>query len=113
MRRFALVVAGVGLVAGAGAARADSNDLVLARLGTRVMDGSGQLTAVVGQNLEFRELASQLGVVLSPHLLTPADTLGFGGFQFSVDYATTQIDSSAPYWRALESSTDPSGTGGV
>ena len=92
-------------------AHADDNDLVLGRLATRMTDGSGNLTGVVGQNLELRALSSQLGVVLAPHLLTPADTLGFGGFQLTVDYATTTIDANAPYWRALESSNDPTGTG--
>jgi hypothetical protein len=82
-------------------AAADPNDLVLSRLGTRITDpGTGMLTGVVGENVEFRSLASQLGVVLAPHLLTPADTVGFGGFQMTVDYASTQIDSSATYWRA-------------
>jgi hypothetical protein len=90
-------------------ARADSNDLVLNRLGTPIMDGSGNVVSFVGQNLELRSLSSQLGVVLAPHLLTPADTIGFGGFQLTVDYATTTIDSSASYWRVLESSNDPSG----
>lgn len=84
----------------AGAASADSNDLVLSRLGTRVMNASGGIDAVIGENLEFRALASQLGVVLAPHLLTPADTLGFGGFQFDVDASQTTIDSKADYWRA-------------
>src|SRR5262245_35543021 len=94
-------------------ARADSNDLVLGRLATRITDGGGRLQDVVGQNLEMRSLASQLGVVLAPHLLTPADTIGFGGFQFTVDYATTTIDNTAPYWRALSSSPDPTGTATV
>lgn len=75
------------------------------------MDGSGNVTGFVGQNLELRALSSQLGVVLAPHLLTPADTIGFGGFQLTVDYATTTIDSTASYWRALESSPDPQGNG--
>lgn len=70
------------------------------------MDGSGNVTSAIGQNLEMRALASQLGVVLAPHLLTPADTVGFGGFQLTVDYATTTIDSTAPYWRALQSPND-------
>ncbi len=73
-------------------------------------DGSGNVTNVIGQNLELRALASQLGVVLAPHLMTPADTLGFAGFQLTVDYAMTTIDSSASYWRVLQSSKDPSGT---
>jgi hypothetical protein len=91
---------------------ADSNDLVLSRLATRITDGSGKLTGVVGENLEFRSLTSQLGVVLAPHLLTPADTLGFGGFQFDVDVSQTTIDSKQPYWRALAGSADPTGTMG-
>jgi len=83
-------------------ASADDNDIVISRLATRVTDGTGNLTGVVGQNLEFRSLVSQLGVVLAPRLLTPADTVGFGGFQFSVDYASTTIDNDAPYWRARQ-----------
>ena len=94
-------------------AAADSNDLILSRLGTRITNNAGTLTNVVGQNLEFRSLASQMGVVLAPHLLTPADTVGFGGFQLTVDYSTTQIDPSASYWRARVGSPDPSGAGGV
>jgi hypothetical protein len=111
-RAFAWAVT-VGCALGARTAAADSNDLVLSRLGTRIVDGSGMLTGVVGENLEFRELASQLGVVLAPHLLTPADTIGFSGFQFTADYATTTIDASAPYWRVLQSSPDPTGTTGA
>jgi hypothetical protein len=73
-----------------------------------VTDSSGNLTSVVGDNALFRGLASQLGVVLAPHLLTPADTNGFGGFQMTVDYSTTTIDSSADYWRARESGSSSS-----
>ncbi len=89
---------------------ADQNDLVLDRLVTRMDDGSGNMT-YIPQNLELRSLSSQLGVVLAPHLLTPADTIGFGGFQLTVDYATTTIDSTASYWRVLQGSPDPAGTG--
>jgi hypothetical protein len=92
-------------------AAADDNDLVLARLSTRMTDDTGKLVGVVAQNLEFRALASQLGVVLAPHMLTPADTLGYGGFELAVDYASTQIDSAASYWRVREGAPDPSGTG--
>lgn len=89
---------------------ADQNDLVLSRLATREDDGSGG-TIFIPQNLELRALSSQLGVVLAPHLLTPADTVGFGGFQLTVDFATTTIDSRASYWRVLQGSPDPAGTG--
>lgn len=93
-------------------AAADPNDLVLARLATRITSSTGQLTGVVGESLELRALASQLGVVLAPHLLTPADTLGFGGFQFDVSASQTTIDGKQPYWRALAGNTDPVNGGG-
>jgi hypothetical protein len=94
-------------------ALADDNDLVLSRLATRVTDADGKIIGVIPQNRDFRALASQLGVALAPHLASPADTLGFGGFQLAVDYSTTQIDSSASYWRAVEGSPDPAGMGGM
>ena len=84
-------------------ASADDNDLVLGRL-TNVMTG-GTATRYVPQNNELRGLASELGVVLAPHLLTPADTLGFGGFQLTVDFSSTQINPDAPYWRARQADT--------
>ncbi len=86
---------------------ADQNDLVLSRLGTKITDGMGNVTSVVGESMEFRSLASQMGVVLAPQLLTPADTIGFSGFQFTVDYAQTTIDVNAPYWRVLQSPNNP------
>jgi hypothetical protein len=113
--RFALaatLAATAASTLAAGQAQADANDLVLSRLATRVEE-DGMLTGVVPQNLELRALASQLGVVLAPRLATPADTLGFGGFQLTADFSTTQIDSAASYWRAVEGSPDPSGAGGV
>ncbi|TMQ19062.1 MAG: hypothetical protein E6J90_18815 [Deltaproteobacteria bacterium] len=91
-------------------AAADPNDLVMSRLATRITDDTGRVLSVVGENLEFRALASQLGVVLAPHLLSPADTLGFGGFQFDLDVSQTSIDSIQPYWRVLAGSRDPTGT---
>ena len=78
---------------------ADDNDLSLGRLTNPMDDGSGNMR-FVPQNAEMRTLASELGVVLAPHLLTPADTLGFGGFQLTVDYTTTTIDADASHWRA-------------
>jgi len=92
-------------------AAAGPNDIVLSRLATKTMDGAVPLA--VGQNLEFRALASQLGVVLAPHLLTPADTLGFAGFQIDATLSQTGIDSKQPYWRVLAGSPDPAGTGQV
>ncbi len=94
-------------------ARANDNDIVMSRLGTIIYDGSGIPVDVIGNNLEFRSMVSELGVVLAPRLLTPSDTIGFGGFQFSADVAYTGISNDAGYWRVLESSTDPTSTSAV
>src|SRR5690242_9926706 len=113
MRRGVLVALVVFLTAVRPApSRADDNDLVISRLSTRTTDGTGALIGVVGQSHELRALASQLGVVLAPHLLTPADTVGFGGFQLTVDYSSTTIDADASYWKAREASPDPTGAAG-
>lgn len=92
----------------ASTAHADSNDIVLNRLAVEQPDGT-----FIAQNADMRSLSSQLGVVLAPRLSTPADTLGFGGFQIAVDYASTSIDPDAAYWRAREGSPDPAGAGGM
>tara|TARA_R110002096_G_scaffold292224_2_gene486695 strand:- start:141758 stop:142717 length:960 start_codon:yes stop_codon:yes gene_type:complete len=94
----------VALGASSGVAHADSNDLVLSRLGT--INGN----TVVGSNINFRSLASELGVVMAPRLLEPADTLGFGGFHFSADVAFTSISNNAAYWSAIEEPNDGSMT---
>ncbi|MEZ4399904.1 MAG: hypothetical protein R3B06_07785 [Kofleriaceae bacterium] len=102
----------VALAAAPAAAAAGDNDLVLGRLANLVVE-NGTPVRAVGQNLEFRSLVSELGVALAPRLSTPADTLGFGGFQFSADLSWTSISSTASYWRALQSSPDPGGAGGM
>ena len=79
-------------------ARADDNDIVLARLAHM---SSGQ---VVPDNQLFRSFASELGVVFAPRNLAPADTLGFSGFQFSTEFSFTGINSDQPYWCATEES---------
>ena len=72
-----MLVAGAALGAAPGLAAADTTDLVLARLATRTVDpATGAVTGVTPDNTAFRSLASELGVVLAPHLLTPADTIG-------------------------------------
>lgn len=109
MVRGALVALTLVASFGPRPAAADQNDLVLSRLATRITNSDGTVASVVGENLEFRTLASQLGVVLAPQLLTPADTLGFGGFQFDVSASQTSIDSLQPYWRVLAGSRDPTG----
>jgi hypothetical protein len=100
--------AALGAALGVRPAAAGDNDLVLARLSTQV--GSGTDARTIGQSLELRSLVSELGVALAPRLLTPADTLGFGGFQLSADLASTSITADAPFWRARRSSPEPTST---
>ena len=68
-------------------ARADKNDLNLANLCSSGQ-GHEQLPesdrdGLCGYQSRFRSMMSELGVVVAPRLLTPADTLGYAGFQFS------------------------------
>jgi hypothetical protein len=107
------VAVALGLAAGtAGTALAGDNDLRLLNLcqpaagslgvpecswvqrdatGTRVVfDPDAQSN--------FRSLMSELGVVIAPRLQTPADTLGYAGFQFSAELGFTQISASSRFW---------------
>ena len=100
MSRLLGIVA-ISVVLG-GTAHAGENDLVLSRLGD--ISGGG----VVGSPINFRALASELGVVMAPRLSEPADTLGFGGFHFSADVAFTSINHNQAYWSVLEGPNDGS-----
>ena len=85
---------------------------MLSRLGNTIDLGGGNMD-VIGNNLDFRAAISELGVVLAPRLMSSADSLGFGGFQFSADLGFTTINSTEDYWRMRESSEDPTGVGGA
>ena len=51
---------------------------------------------------DFRSLMSELGAVMAPRLVMPADNLGFGGFQVSGELALTRISRDRSYWNAAE-----------
>jgi hypothetical protein len=72
-------------------------------------DGTGLITSPVSVDGDaqsnFRSLMSELGVAIAPRLMTPADTLGYAGFQFSAELGVTKINASRPYWRGVEGST--------
>jgi hypothetical protein len=105
MLRPVLVLAVLATSWAPSTAFADDNDLILSRLTNRIDNGSGVMR-FIPQNAELRTLASELGVVLAPHMLTPADTVGFGGFQFTADYTTTTINADGAHWRAREDSSN-------
>ncbi|HEX2660676.1 MAG TPA: hypothetical protein VHU40_20485 [Polyangia bacterium] len=100
------------MLATGGPARANRNDLSLANL----CDSSGgggcpwvartptstTVTLDPGAPSRFRSLMSELGVVTAPRLQTPADTIGFAGFQFSAELGTTEISRGQTFWNGLE-----------
>ena len=112
----ALRVAGVAVFVawgGAGVAHADRNDLKLLNLcaptgGTCgwVNESGASTTVAFGSDARatsrYRSLMSELGVVMAPRLQTPADTLGFSGFQISAEFGTTQISRDKPFWNGVE-----------
>lgn len=116
-RRCLLLLAGLALWWPA-VARADKNDLNLLNLCPPT--GTGQCSwvgrsasgqAVVTQDPEaasrYRSLMSELGVVMAPRLMTPADTLGYAGFQFSAELGFTTINPSRQlgghyYWDGVQ-----------
>ncbi len=111
-------VLAMGLMGASAAAWAGSNDLSLLNLcGEQVSrtlaggtlsecgwvsrDANGRVTGVqmdAGAESRFRSLMSELGMVLSPGIVTPADTLGFAGFQVSVELGLTRINNNEAHW---------------
>jgi hypothetical protein len=130
-RRLPLFVcaAGIAALAGQGRAQAGKNDLRLLNLcppqynAVALMDecswvtrdAAGRVVSTTpdadGQT-RYRSLMSELGVAIAPRLMTPADTLGFAGFQFSAELGVTKINpdrtvGGRSYWDGIEA-VDPS-----
>jgi hypothetical protein len=81
-------------------ARADRNDFTLERLvGMPSVQGTFNDPTDVTRQTLYRSLMSEMGMVFAPKLLSPADTLGYSGFQVSVDTTFTQVNKSADYWQ--------------
>jgi hypothetical protein len=108
------------LCVAAGTARAGKNDLRLLNLcplhqvtlssGPQQecawlnRDGNGLISSTQPISIDadgasrYRSLMSELGVVVAPRLMVPADTLGFAGFQFSAELGVTKINNNRDYW---------------
>jgi len=93
-------------------ARADKNDLDLLNL-CLTPDGTNHCAGGSDANAQsrYRSLMSELGVVVAPRLMTPADTLGYAGFQFSGELGITTINNNRKvsndptgiaYWNGIE-----------
>lgn len=88
---FSFALAAVGLhssVAWAGA-----YDLRLSQLGTDPMTGT-----VLGNDDDFRSLASELGVLMAPKPVDSAESLGLSGFAISADVSINTLSNTQPYW---------------
>jgi len=93
-------------------ARADKNDLSLLNL-CLTPDGTNHCAGGSDPNAQsrYRSMMSELGVVVAPRLMTPADTLGYAGFQFSGELGITTINNNRKvsndptgiaYWNGIE-----------
>jgi hypothetical protein len=77
-------------------AHADILDLTLHHLVTRTKAAGGATDPdAAAARADYRQLSSELGVVLAPRILSPADTLGYSGFQLTFDAGFTTISNSA------------------
>lgn len=47
----------------------------------------------------FWGLATELGVALGSSIMSPAETLGYSGFDFGLEMSGTPISKNAPYWQ--------------
>lgn len=55
-------------------------------------------------NTSFRGLARELGLVMTPSSLQPAETTGQSGFDFALDYTFHTLNFDEAYWEAREGS---------
>jgi hypothetical protein len=82
-------------LAAAGDARAGKYDLDLTSLGRQ----NAATGAVDKDDSRFRSLSSELGTVMAPKPMDPADSLGLSGFAVSSDFSVNTISGNSSYWR--------------
>ena len=81
-------------------ARADRNDLTLERIiGPPAAPGTFNDPTDPTRQTMYKSLMSELGVVIAPSALAPADTLGYSGFQLAFESSFTQISSNQDFWQ--------------
>ncbi len=101
MRALTVGLCAVAVVTLAAArAHADRNDLTLERIiGPPTVPGMfNDPTDPVRQTM-YKSLMSELGVVIAPRALSPADTLGYSGFQLAFETSFTQISNKQDFWQ--------------
>jgi hypothetical protein len=127
-----LCAVGVGALVGEGSAYAGKNDLRLLNLCPQdpntlecswvQRDASGRVLPMTAPDADgqsrFRSMMSELGFAIAPRLMTPADTLGFAGFQFSAELGVTTINperkiGNNAYWDGIQAVSANNPTGGA
>lgn len=92
-----LAFAAVGLALWPATAKAGKYDLDLTPLGS--LESQGGTTVVVQDNAAFRSLSSELGTVIAPKPMDPADSLGLSGFAISADVTINTISGGQDFWQ--------------
>ncbi len=100
-------------------ARADEMDIALSRLrvpgGTEGCEGAlanGTTRDFCADDESWRDVMSQLAGSVAPPVLSPARSLGYGGFFIGVEGWVTPIDSEEDYWKLGTEGDDAAGIEG-
>lgn len=93
---FGVLVCFVDLPASAG-----RYDIILGRLCTT--DSNNQVTC---SQEKFEDLMTELGLIIAPVFLAPAETLGLTGFEFSLEGTVAPIHNTRNYWKGKIYPTD-------
>ncbi len=97
-RTPAVAVCALGLVAWPATAEAGKYDLDLTPLGS--LEQQGNDVVIVQDNAAFRSLSSELGTIIAPKIVDPADSLGLSGFALSADFSINTLSGDQNYWSA-------------
>lgn len=107
-RRFVHLLPAVATVAGLALspalAHAGKYDLDLTPLGT--LEAQGGSAVIVQDNAAFRSLSSELGTIIAPKPVDPADSLGLSGFALSADVSINTLSYKQSYWQATSGGAD-------
>jgi hypothetical protein len=82
-------------------ASAGRYDIILGRLCTT--DSNNQ---IICSQEKFESLMTELGLIIAPVFLAPAETLGLTGFEFSLEGTVAPIHNSRNYWKGKIYPTD-------
>jgi hypothetical protein len=105
-RRFVhlLAFAAVGPLLLPATAQAGKYDLDLTPLGS--LEQQGNDVVIVQDNAAFRSLSSELGTMIAPKPVDPADSLGLSGFALSTDISINTLSGDENYWQATSGGAD-------